>query len=173
MPLPRRPISHRKSTKSPMSCSVIASDSRRFNASSYSKTKGTEIVIENLSFGRNDTSLNDAPRRDLNAETKIFVSITIFIWYYISYRAMVFKWNIMSLQNVEVSCGPDKSQACTAFNENPRFTRRCAVAKLLSAKPGQLNWFVVPGIVNSGLSATTFFIFLPLPHGHGSLRPTF
>jgi hypothetical protein len=74
-----------------MSCSVIAADSRRFNASSYSKTKGTEIAIENLSLGRNDTSLKDAPRRDLNAATKTFVSITIFIWYYISYHSMVFK----------------------------------------------------------------------------------
>ncbi|CAB1075850.1 hypothetical protein D1AOALGA4SA_3658, partial [Olavius algarvensis Delta 1 endosymbiont] len=44
-------------------------------------------------------SLKDAPRRDLNDETKTFVSITIFIWYYISYHDVAFKWNIVSLQN--------------------------------------------------------------------------
>jgi hypothetical protein len=82
---------------------VIAADSRRFNASSYSKTKGTEIAIENLSFGKNDTSLKDAPRRDLNAATKTFVSIAIFIWYYISYHTKLFKRNVLPLQNEELS----------------------------------------------------------------------
>jgi hypothetical protein len=31
-------------------------------------------------------SLKDAPRRHLKAVTKTFVSITIFMWYYISYH---------------------------------------------------------------------------------------
>jgi hypothetical protein len=45
---------------------------------------GTEFAVENLSSGRTDTSLKDAPWRDLKAADRAFVSIAPFIRCHIS-----------------------------------------------------------------------------------------
>ncbi len=49
------------------------------------------MAIENRLSGRREINLYDAPRRDLKVVNKTFVSITIFIWYYISYHCYSIK----------------------------------------------------------------------------------
>lgn len=92
----------------------------RLSTPSYSKIKGTEITIVNLSLGRRETSLYEAPRRDLKAETRTFVSITICIWYCISYHYMSVKHILSACLTAEVSCGQKAFRTGTGFNKKPR-----------------------------------------------------
>ena len=67
----------------------------RFSTSWYSIIRGTEIETENLPLGKSEINLYDAPRRDLKDENITFVSITIFMWYYISYHGKRVKINML------------------------------------------------------------------------------
>ena len=75
-----------------MSLSVIESGRLpRLNTPSYSIIKGTDIANENLLLGIRETILYEAPSWDFKAENNTFVSIMIFIWYYISYQYLAVK----------------------------------------------------------------------------------
>ena len=82
----------------------------RLNTSSYSMIKGTDIAIENLLLGRIETNLYDAPRLDFKDAKRTFVSITIFMWYYISYRRLTVK-------HILLTCRTKKSGTARAATD--------------------------------------------------------